>query len=78
MKFVLPMKASELIEELKGLVEKHGGDIEVSAMFRGREYSVDSAGYEPAGPIAKLRGIQDQNPPERIVLDAEEEIEDDN
>ena len=71
------MKASQLIEEIQDLVKQHG-DVEVSVIFAGREYTVDSPGYESAGPIAKLRGIQGQNPPERIVLDAEEEIEDAN
>ena len=71
------MKASLLIEELQDMVKQHG-DVEVSVIFGGREYSVDSPAYEPAGPIAKHRGIQVQNPAERIVLDAEEEIEDAN
>lgn len=69
------MKASALINELQQLMEKHG-DVIISVSLGPREYSMDSLGYVPEGPLLNLGTAQGQNPPDRIVLDAEDKLDD--
>ena len=67
------MKASELIEQLRSAVEQHA-DLDVSVIVGNHEYLVTSAEYAGAGSIEKHD--PHQNPPARIVLDAEDKLDD--
>ena len=64
------MDASKLIEELKELVYENG-DLPVTVAVGPREFSVKDAEH---GEEGSLDDLQQQSPPERIVLGAKDDI----
>jgi len=68
------MKASQLINDLKYLIEKHG-DLPVTLAIVTREYSISSVGHADEGPLQNLMGIQQQNPPDRFVLEGKDDLD---
>jgi hypothetical protein len=69
------MKASELIEELRQLIEKHG-DLPVTLAMATYEYSASDIGFVEEGPLPNAGDLQKQNPPDRFVIAAKDDIED--
>lgn len=75
MKYFPIMKASELIEELRQLVEKRG-DLPVTLAVSTYEYSASDVGYVEEGPLPNVGESQKQSPPDRFVIAAKNDIED--
>jgi hypothetical protein len=65
------MKASDLIESLKQLAEKHG-DLPVTVALGNCEYDVSLPDHTEAGPLPNVGVAQNQNPPERFVIEADD------
>jgi hypothetical protein len=64
------MKASDLIKSLQHLSEKHG-DLPVTVALGKREYDVSLPDHTEAGPLPNVGAAQNQNPPERFVVEAD-------
>jgi len=71
------MKASDLIESLRQLIQKHG-DLPVTLAVSSYEYSASNIGYAEEGPLPNIRDIQHQSPDERFVIEAKDDILDSN
>ena len=67
------MKASTLVREIQLLIEKHG-DIPVTIATLSGEYSASSITHAKEGPLPNLIGIQNQNPPVRLVIEARDNV----
>lgn len=67
------MKASELIEQLQNEMREHG-DLEVSVITGNHEFLAMNASFAAEGSIAKWS--PHQNPPARIVIEAEDKLDD--
>ncbi len=65
------MTAEQLIQELTQLVNEHGGDLPVTVAIGEYEYTLREPGYVGDGT---LPNIQKQNPPERFVFEAKDDI----
>ena len=68
------MYASELISELQQLMSRHG-DLEVTMAVSMHEYSANNIGYADEGPLPNLVGIQKQEPPDRFVIEAKDDLD---
>jgi len=68
------MTAEQLIKELTQIVNQHGGDLPVTVVIGVREYSIREPDYASDGPLPNIANIQKQNPPERFVFEAKDDI----
>ena len=67
------MKASTLAQEIRLLIEKYG-DLPVTIATLSCEYSASSITHAKEGVLPNLNGIGDQNPPERFVIEARDNV----
>jgi len=68
------MYASKLIETLQNLMKIHG-DKPVTLAVGPYEYSASIPEHCPEGPLPNVGDSQKQNPPERFVIEARDDIE---
>lgn len=61
------MNASVLVESLGALIEKHG-DLPVTIITGKYEYAASDAHHAAEGALPFLHRVQNQHPPERIVI----------
>jgi hypothetical protein len=69
------MNASKLVETLQNLIAIHG-DKPVTLVVGPYEYSASIPDHCPEGPLPNVGEAQKQNPPERFVIEARDDIED--
>jgi hypothetical protein len=69
------MYASKLIQTLQNLTEIHG-DKPVTLAVGSYEYSASIPDHCPEGPLPNVGEAQRQNPPERFVIEARDDIAD--
>jgi hypothetical protein len=69
------MYASKLIETLQNLTEIHG-DKPVTLAVGPYEYSASVPDHCHEGPLPNVGEAQKQNPPERFVIEARDDIAD--
>jgi hypothetical protein len=69
------MKTSDLISQLQTLYDKHG-DLPVTLAVGPYEYSASVPDHCEEGPLPNVGEAQYQNPPERIVIEARDDIPD--
>lgn len=70
------MTAEELINELTKLMNEHGRDLPVTVAIGSCEFTLREPGYAADGPLPNIADIQKQNPRERFVFEAKDDIPD--
>ena len=70
------MYASELISDLEQLIKRHG-DLEVTLAASTHEYPASNVGYAAEGPLPNLGGRQEEDSPDRFVIEAKDDVDSD-
>ncbi len=62
------------MQELTDLSDEHSGDLPVTVVISGHEFTLRNVCHVSDGPLPNIANIQKQNPPERLVFEVKDDI----